>query len=57
MPIVYTTFEPDRALDVTDYEASILRGQGLIVDPPNPVEPAAAPAPVKATKTDPKASE
>ncbi len=52
MPTVYTTFEPDRALDVTDYEASILRGQGLLVDPPNPVEPAAAPAPVEATKTD-----
>lgn len=56
MPTVYTTFEPDRALDVTEYEASILRGQGLLVAPPTP-EPAAAPAPVKAVKTDPKASE
>lgn len=52
MPTVYTTFEPDRALDVTDHEASILGGQGLLVNPPNPVEPAAAPAPVKAAKTD-----
>lgn len=55
MPTVYTTFEPDRPLDVTDHEASILRSQGLLI--PTPV-PAAAPAPVKATpKTDPKASE
>lgn len=32
MPIVYTTFEPERALEVDDREAEYLRNANLLMD-------------------------
>jgi len=55
VPIVYTTFEPDRALDVSQAEAESLGKQGLLVPAPIPVPAAAS---VKAApKSDAKVSE
>lgn len=50
MPTVRTTMRPDQEIEVGDVEYADLKAQGLLVDEPAPVAPAATAPPAHPAK-------